>query len=227
MAITEERRLKYQNLAAKRQDDLTVVLENVHDPHNVGAVLRSCDAVGVSTVYILYTHPNLKLKDFTIGKKASSGAWKYIEVHLFDDRKACFDHLKARYQHIWATHLTADSVGVHEIDMLQSLALVFGNEHGGITPETLEYCTGNFIIPQMGITQSLNISVACAVSLYEAQRQRNANGNYDATYDEANERHVQLLEQYKEAHALSLRNEKRERHHHIQKHKPIKFDTNR
>lgn len=226
MSITEERKAKYERLAATRQTDVTVVLENVHDPHNVGAVLRSCDSVGISSIYVLYTHDNLKLKDFTIGKRASSGAWKYVEVHLFKDRKACFEHINARYDHIWATHLASDSVGLHDIDMNQSIALVFGNEHGGITPETLAYCTGNYIIPQMGITQSLNISVACAVSVYELQRQRSQQGRYDASFDEQNPTHSKLFEQYVDAHALSLRNAKREKHHHIKKHSTLHYIPN-
>ena len=84
--ITESRKKNYEELAARRQSGLTVILENVHDPHNVGAVLRSCDSAGIQEIYILYTQDNMKLKNFKIGKTTSSGAWKYIEVNLFDDR---------------------------------------------------------------------------------------------------------------------------------------------
>ena len=216
--ITESRNKNYEGLAARRQLGLTVILENVHDPHNVGAVLRSCDSAGIQEIYILYTQDNMKLKDFKIGKTTSSGAWKYIEVHLFDDREQCFKVIKSKYNKIWATHLGEKSVGIYDIDMKESIALLFGNEHAGITPETLSYCDGNYVIPQMGITKSLNISVACAVSVYEALRQRIEADMYSDTYDESNPIHTARYNQYLSSHMQSLQNVKRERHHHVKKY---------
>lgn len=216
--ITESRKKNYEELAAKRQSNLTIVLENVHDPHNVGAVLRSCDSAGIQEIYILYTQDNMKLKDFKIGKTTSSGAWKYIEVNLFDDREECFKVVKSKYDKVWATHLGEQSVGMHDINMTESIALLFGNEHAGVTPETLAYCDGNYIIPQMGITKSLNISVACAVSVYEALRQRIAADMYSDVFDPANAVHVARYDQYLAAHMQSLQNVKRERHHHVKKY---------
>ena len=154
--ITESRNKNYEGLAARRQLGLTVILENVHDPHNVGAVLRSCDSAGIQEIYILYTQNNMKLKDFKIGKTTSSGAWKYIEVHLFDDREECFKVIKSKYNKIWATHLGEKSVGMYDIDMKESIALLFGNEHAGITPETLSYCDGNYVIPPGVRREELN-----------------------------------------------------------------------
>lgn len=222
-SITENRQNNYKKLAAKRQMGLTVILENVHDPHNVGAVLRSCDSVGIQEIYVLYTHDNLDIRKFSIGKMASSGAWKYVEVNLFDDVEACFKVIKNKYDHVWATHLGSDSISMHEIDMTQSLALVFGNEHAGITKETLAHCTGNYAIPQKGITKSLNISVACAVSLYEVLRQREEANMYNGEYDENNPIHVARYDQYVKAHMDSLQNMKREKHHHIKKHPSTHF----
>lgn len=216
--ITESRKNNYQALAARRQSGLTVILENVHDPHNVGAVLRSCDSAGIQEIYILYTHEHMKLKDFKIGKTTSSGAWKYIEVNLFDDREECFKVVKSKYQKVWATHLGEKSIGMHDIDMTNSIALLFGNEHAGVTPETLAYCDGNYIIPQMGIIKSLNISVACAVSVYEALRQRMDANMYNDSFDENNPIHVARYNQYVNAHMLSLQNVKREKHHHVKKY---------
>ena len=77
------------------------------------------------------------------------------------------------------THLSSDAVDLHAIDFTQSIALVFGNEHGGVSEELRGLADGNFIIPQMGIIQSLNISVACAVTIYEAMRQKRNAGHYD------------------------------------------------
>ncbi len=216
--ITESRKKNYEELAARRQSGLTIVLENVHDPHNVGAVLRSCDSAGIQEIYILYTQDHMKLKNFKIGKTTSSGAWKYIEVNLFDDREECFKVIKSKYDKVWATHLGEKSVGMHDIVMTESIALLFGNEHAGVTPETLAYCDGNYIIPQMGITQSLNISVACAVSVYEALRQRIAADMYSEIYDENNPVHAARFNQYLTSHMQSLQNVKRERHHNVKKY---------
>ena len=77
------------------------------------------------------------------------------------------------------THLSSDAIGLHQIDFAQSIALVFGNEHSGVSDEIRAMADGNFIIPQVGIIKSLNISVACAVTLYEAFRQKSLAGHYN------------------------------------------------
>jgi tRNA (guanosine-2'-O-)-methyltransferase len=86
--------------------------------------------------------------------------------------------LREKYDKIYTTHLAADSVSLYDIDFTGSVALVFGNEQEGVSNEIRSMCDGNFIIPQMGIIRSLNISVACAVSIYEALRQRSIAGHY-------------------------------------------------
>ena len=83
------------------------------------------------------------------------------------------------YKKIYTTHLSSDAVGLHELNLTEPVCLVFGNEHGGISEEIIAMADGNFIIPQVGIIKSLNISVACAVCLYEAYRQKNQAGHYD------------------------------------------------
>ena len=88
--------------------------------------------------------------------------------------------MKKRFEKVFATHLGEQAHSLYELDLTQSVALVFGNEHSGVSEEALKYCDGNFIIPQVGMVQSLNISVACAVSLYEAFRQRNEKGFYNS-----------------------------------------------
>jgi len=87
--------------------------------------------------------------------------------------------LRKHYKKIYTTHLSSDAVDLYDIDLTESVALVFGNEHAGVSNELIERCDGNFIIPQVGIIKSLNISVACAVSLYEAFRQKKIAGHYN------------------------------------------------
>ena len=109
----------------KRQPDLTVVLENVFDPHNISAVMRSCDAVGVQEIFILNTKIPRHKK---WGAKSSSSAAKWLTVHQFDNASDCFSALRARYSSILTTHLSSDAIGLHQIDFTRSVALVFGNQ---------------------------------------------------------------------------------------------------
>ncbi len=177
-----------------------MVLENVHDPHNIGAVLRSCDSVGIREVFVLYTEPQLDDERIEIGKNASSGARKWIDIHLYHDVGACFEHVTAHYNHIWATHLGESATDLYDIDFTPSVALLFGNEHDGVSEASLAYATGNFLIPQVGMVQSLNISVACAVTLYEAFRQRRAAGMYEDNNPMAANQREALIEAYLDRH---------------------------
>ncbi|HQE13146.1 MAG TPA: RNA methyltransferase [Flavipsychrobacter sp.] len=174
--MTPERNQKILDVLSKRQPDITLVFENVHDPHNISAVMRTCDAVGVQEIYILNTAISTSKR---YGMKSSASAARWLTIHHFENTEACFNTVKNKYANIFATHLGEQSVSLYDLDLSTSIALVFGNEHAGVTEEALRYCDGNFIIPQVGMVQSLNISVACAVSLYEAFRQRNSKGYYD------------------------------------------------
>ncbi|MBA2499086.1 MAG: RNA methyltransferase [Chitinophagaceae bacterium] len=173
--MTPERKQRLLSVLNKRQTNITVVLENVFDPHNISAVLRSCDAVGIQDVYVLTTRmaPHQRW-----GYRSSSGAYKWITVHQFNETQACVTVLRKNYQHILTTCLTHESVNLYEIDFTQSLALVFGNEKDGVSSEMKNLCDGNFLIPQVGMIKSLNISVACGVTLYEAYRQKQMAGHY-------------------------------------------------
>lgn len=161
---------------SKRQSGITVVLENVFDPHNISAVMRTCDSVGIQEIYVLSTKlpPHKKW-----GAKSSSSAAKWLTVLQFTDVKECFIALRKKYSTILTTHLSSSAVPLYEIDFTKPVALVFGNEHDGVSEEIRRLADGNFIIPQVGIIKSLNISVACAVSVYEAFRQKKNAGHYE------------------------------------------------
>lgn len=174
--MTPERREKLTNVLSKRQPDLTVVLENVFDPHNISAVMRTCDAAGVQDIYILNTRIPRHKK---WGAKSSSSAAKWLSVHQYENAEECFAELRKRYSRIITTHLSSDAVSLYDVNFTESIALVFGNEHSGVSDEIRAMADGNFIIPQVGIIRSLNISVACAVTLYEAYRQKSIAGHYN------------------------------------------------
>ena len=173
--MTPQRHNRLTTVLRHRQPDLTVVLENVFDPHNVSAVMRTCDAVGIQDVYILNNRipPHKKW-----GYKSSSTAAEWLTIHQFTEAEKCFEEIRKRYRKIYTTHLSDDAVDVFKLDLTESVALVFGNETFGVSEDIRGYSDGNFIIPQVGIIKSLNISVACAVTLYEAFRQKQAKGHY-------------------------------------------------
>src|SRR5262245_8160997 len=109
--MTPERRDRLLSVLNKRQNDLTVVLENVFDPHNISAVMRTCDAVGIQEVYVL----NNKIpRHKKWGAKSSSSAAKWLTVHQFTDAQACFDALRTKYKRILTTHLSSDAVNLYD-----------------------------------------------------------------------------------------------------------------
>jgi tRNA (guanosine-2'-O-)-methyltransferase len=174
--MTPERSQKLVNVLNKRQNDITIVLENVFDPHNISAVMRTCDAVGVQEIYVLNTKIPRHKK---WGVKSSSSAAKWLTIHQYENAEECFSSLRKRYSKILTTHLSGDAIDLYQIDLTKNVALVFGNEHSGVSEEIRALADGNFIIPQTGIIRSLNISVACAVTLYEAYRQKKLAGHYN------------------------------------------------
>jgi tRNA (guanosine-2'-O-)-methyltransferase len=174
--MTPEREQRLKNVLNKRQDDLTVVLENVFDPHNISAVMRTCDAMGMQDIHVLNTKIGKHKK---WGARSSSSAAKWLTVHQYTDASVCLAGLRKKFPIILTTHLSSSAVSLYEIDFTKPVALVFGNEHDGVSEEIRMLADGNFVIPQVGMIRSLNISVACAVSLYEAFRQKLAAQHYD------------------------------------------------
>ena len=180
--MTPEREEKLRQVVKNRQLDLTVVMEHVDDPHNISAVLRTCDAIGVHEVQII---DNAEPEEIKMGKRSSASAIKWVELNHFKDPNSCVDHLRKNGFQIYSTHLTSESCSLFDLDLTQKVALVFGNEKDGVSEEMLKISDKNFNIPQVGMITSLNISVACAVTLYEAFRQRNGSHQIeDDKFDE-------------------------------------------
>ena len=150
-------------------------MENIHDPHNVSAMLRSCDAVGVYQVQLLYTQDAFP----DIGKKSSASAKKWVDRRTFGSPEECFAALKREGYRTYATRLDNNAVSLFDLDLTQKVAFVFGNEHRGVSDEATKFADANFQIPMFGMIQSLNVSVACAVTLFEAARQRILKGGYN------------------------------------------------
>jgi len=198
--ITDERLERFKKVIGARQLDLTIILEDVHDPHNIGAVLRTCDSVGIHEIYVIYNDPRLQERGVKVGHKSASGANQWIDIHYYEDVDACIKQVRSQYEAIYGTHLDKQSKSLYDLDLSKSCALAFGNEHAGLSTTLTEHLDANFIIPQHGFTKSLNISVACAVSLYEAKRQRLSEKKYDGAFG-SHDIHHEILETYRDIHS--------------------------
>ena len=175
---TERRAARLESVIMRRQPTLTVVLEDVYDPHNASAVLRSCDAVGVLDVHLVYVKQELPRKSF--GRTTSASAAKWLNVHVHESIEACYAQLKSQGFRILATSLQEESRELYDEDLAAPTALVFGNERDGVSSHGIAGADGSIYIPMQGMVESLNISVSCAVTLYEAMRQRRAKGMYES-----------------------------------------------
>lgn len=172
---TDRRKARMAKALMQRQDDLTLVLDNIHDPHNVSAIYRSCDAFGVSRAHLYYTRtpfPDLKLK-------TSGSARKWVDSERHKDSISLKRSLKERGFQILATSFGPSATPLRKWSFLQPTAVILGNEHDGVTDELLSLADGELYIPMHGLIQSFNVSVAAAIILAEAARQREDAGWYD------------------------------------------------
>jgi tRNA (guanosine-2'-O-)-methyltransferase len=171
---TEKRSQRILEVLGKRQKDLTLVINNIHDPHNVSAILRSCDAFGVARVHLLYTSNTFPV----LGKKSSASAKKWVERIRHPDARGLVHDLGSQGFNLVRTGFSQGAAPVFSWDFTKPTAIILGNEHSGVEKELKDRVKHELYIPMQGMVQSLNVSVAAAVILYEAYRQRNAAGFY-------------------------------------------------
>lgn len=156
-----------------RQHDLTVCMEQVHKPHNVSAVIRTADAVGIHEVHAVW--PSVRMRTM-VSASAGSNSWVKVQTHRHITEAV--RHLKDQGMQVLATNLSANAVDFREIDYTKPTCILMGQEKTGITAEALALADQDIIVPMVGMVQSLNVSVASALILYEAQRQRQNAGMY-------------------------------------------------
>ena len=179
---TPRRKARLGSVLAHRQPDLTLVLANIHDPHNVSAIYRSCDAFGVDKVHLYYTDTPFPV----LGRKTSASARKWVESVRHRDRQELETSLRAQNMQILATTFTPTAKPLRTWDFTRPTAIIMGNEHSGVNEELISMADGELYIPMYGMIQSFNVSVAAAIILAEASRQRELAGMYDSCrYDEA------------------------------------------
>lgn len=172
--MNPQRYARICDMLARRQPDLTVCMEQVHKPHNVSAIIRTADAVGVHEVHAVW--PGNRMRTM-VSTAAGSNAW--VEVKTHRSISDAISHVKASGMQVLATHLSEKAVDFREIDYTRPTCILMGQEKTGITQEALDLADRDIIIPMIGMVQSLNVSVASALILYEAQRQRQNAGMYE------------------------------------------------
>lgn len=173
--LTTARKERLQSVLDKRQPDLTLVLNNIHDPHNVSAILRSCDAFGVFGVHLYYTTESFP----ALASSSSGSAKKWVERTRHRDAGAMVASLRSQGMQIVGTGFGPSAKPVMEVDFTRPTAVVLGNEHRGMDADVRQHVPDEIYIPMFGMVQSLNVSVAAATILYEAMRQRRAAGMYE------------------------------------------------
>lgn len=173
--VTEQRIQRIKDVLAKRQKNLTLILNNIHDPHNVSAILRSCDAFGVPKIHLYYSQEAFPL----MGKKASASAKKWVERVRHSDARTMIQSLRDQGYQILGASLEGHAKPLLEWDLTGPTAIILGNEHRGMDSALESLVPDRLCIPMQGMILSLNVSVAAAIILYEAWRQRRAKGLYD------------------------------------------------
>lgn len=158
----------------RRQPDLTVLLENVHKPHNFSAILRTCDAVGIYAA-----HAVSETTEIPTFNRTAQGSQKWVKLEVHDSIAQAIAVLKAQNFQIYTAHLSERAIDYRQVDYTQPTALLLGTEKWGVSETAAALSDQHIMIPMTGMVQSLNVSVATAVILFEAQRQRYAAGLYD------------------------------------------------
>jgi len=163
----ERRPARMRLVASRRLTGITAVLDGVHDPHNISAVLRSCDAFGVQHAHMI-GNP----EDLAPNHAITRGCQKWLTLHYHPDAAACAKCLHEDGFALWAALPDRDATSLDDIDFGGKIALLFGAERNGISDEMIAHADGRFFIPMSGFSQSLNVSVAAAISLYVGTRNR-------------------------------------------------------
>jgi len=174
LTLENPRNKKIIELLDRRQNDITVFMDEVHKPHNLAAIVRTCDAIGIGDVHAVY--PKSVIRDCH-GTAMGSNRW--VTTHTHKDLSSGLAQMKSENKQILAAHFSDRAVDFREIDYTKPTAILVGSEKFGVSERAAELADEHILIPMLGMVQSLNVSVATAIILYEAQRQREIAGFYD------------------------------------------------
>lgn len=202
--MTPDRFQLIQRVLRQRQPDLTVLAEGVHKTHNIAAIVRSCDAVGVLTCHAVSPGGEIPRHHAT-----NAGASRWSRLRLHNSSESAIDYFHENHHQILAAHPAESAVDYRNVDYCKPTVIVVGNEWGGVSAAVKENADSFVKIPMLGMVASLNVSVATAVVLYEAQRQRQRAGLYDTCRIEEND-YQQILFEWSWPHIARRCRERRQ-----------------
>ncbi len=161
-------------LLDRRQTDITVFMDEVHKPHNLAAIVRTCDAIGIGEVHAVYPEGDIRRCHGT-----AMGSNRWVTTHTHKNLSTGLGQMKDQKKQILAAHFSDRAVDFRQIDYTKPTAILVGSEKFGVSEQAAEMADAHILIPMLGMVQSLNVSVAAAIILYEAQRQREDAGLYN------------------------------------------------
>lgn len=176
--MTAKRDARIDDILTRKQADLQVMLDNVHDSQNLSAIIRSSDAVGILNIY----YASANDETLRIHKTITQGGHRWTHRYRVNDkdRVRFLQKKKKEGFQVVVTHLAENAISFREVDYTQPTLIVMGNEKEGVSNELIAEATHVIVIPMQGMVQSLNVSVATALILYEAQRQLENAGRYES-----------------------------------------------
>ena len=172
--MTPERYLRLRETLDRRQPDLTLITEQIHKPRNVAALVRTADAVGIHDVHMVWPYDHHRHYSGT-----AMGSDRWVNVNRHESMSSSINQLKGSGYKVYAAHFSDQAIDYRDVDYTIPCALVMGNEKAGITDETAAMVDDHIVVPMMGMVESFNVSVAAAIILAEAQRQRAVLCMYD------------------------------------------------
>ncbi|MED5239611.1 MAG: tRNA (guanosine(18)-2'-O)-methyltransferase TrmH [Pseudomonadota bacterium] len=172
--MTPERYRRICETLDRRQPDLTVIMDGVHKPHNIAAIVRTCDAVGILDVHAILPNNRARMAAGT-----AMGSQRWVKVHKHEDSTPVIRELQGQGVQVLAAHLSDTAIPYRDVDYSKPTALLLGTEKFGVSDEAAAAVDQHVIIPMMGMVESFNVSVAAAIILSEACEQRRSKGFYD------------------------------------------------
>lgn len=187
--MTPERYEKILKVLNSRQTDLTVITDQVHKGQNLSAIIRTADAVGIHRVHAVY-----KEGVFRAHTGTAMGSHKWVKTTVHQDIVAPIQNLQSEGFQVLAAHFDERAIDYRDVDYTKPTALLLGAEKWGVSERACNQIDGTVIIPMMGMAESFNVSVACAIILAEAQRQRSEANMYSDRHLPLDEYHRLLFE---------------------------------
>ncbi|AMQ57026.1 TrmH family RNA methyltransferase [Algoriphagus sanaruensis] len=187
--ITDHKKAVMERVLAKRTRFITVVLEDIFKPHNASAVIRTCDCFGLQDLHVIE-----KTNEYKVNPYVTRGASQWVDIHKYyspegSSVQACFSTLREKGYRIYGTSPDPASISIHELQPSEKIALVFGNEHEGISEEVKKNADGLVHIPMLGFTESFNISVSASIFLFDLLKkaEKFKHSDFYLSEDEKNE----------------------------------------